>query len=969
MLLKNFGFNEDPFSIDPNVRFFYYDAARQHINAHLTSNIRKGKGFVLLSGEHGIGKTILLRHLAHKLEAVHGITLLPPSGVLSCETSPSFGKIVRACFLPPDNAHDAAVDYNDEANLEQFLECHNKAGSPAALILDGADHLSLEVLERLKALSAQIADDRVALSIVLAGCLEPPKGQTASAIEATQKNADVNLRLQRFQARDVEPYVRHRIQLAGRKGPALFAPSAIDRIIHYSGGNPLSINRICRSALVIADRQTIKTVSAEIIDSVAAGSLREPIVDHSWSSGKGPVNTSDPELPHVTRLDSTDTSNDQPRSPAAVSDKTTPATEDVEEKFLFRAESNLGAERTAKGAALVRIPSPIPLEEFALGDHAGVWSQDRVGAAVRFVWIFLATTLLLGVTGVYLAQTGRFDAIEFSKNWLALTGRESTPPQSDPRELGYVVGQPTFWVEPSSKLDQDYPLETASNAFAVAPHHPREQKQQSSGSVHSEDGSPANLGSGPKSDQAFSQSHLPTSPKSIPALDATTKRDGQNTEPKSDTDADVFIDLPQLAVSKDSELEIAEAIKISESLNGVESSRRFDEAGTGREQAEDSRSMTEPIEGAERFELAADGVAVRKADESMASKLAAVEMETAAGSGDDVESPEVAVDEDPAARSNVSVPSQAISVKMGTATGAADARMDGPVVAEELGTTTKSDELVVGQNAAVEMETAAGSGDDVESPEVAVDEDPAARSNVSVPSQAVPVKMEPVVGTEETVERHEASDATGSVVQADEPAAWPVRSSTETPDSLVNDDHAENLRSASMANSAQEVTVTIPVPAGVDLSGARDESQSQPESRPQRSESEVVASEEPPSPIQVAESTQSQLDLDRLVARGDQLLALGDVASARLFYRLAATKGSATGATDMASTYDPIYLERIGIVGVRPSPVEAIKWYRQAIDMGHRGAVIQLRELTDRLEREAALGDGEAQRILNDVRN
>jgi TPR repeat protein len=84
---------------------------------------------------------------------------------------------------------------------------------------------------------------------------------------------------------------------------------------------------------------------------------------------------------------------------------------------------------------------------------------------------------------------------------------------------------------------------------------------------------------------------------------------------------------------------------------------------------------------------------------------------------------------------------------------------------------------------------------------------------------------------------------------------------------------------------------------------------------------------------------------------------------------MAATKGSARGATAMGSTYDPVYMEQTGVVGPRPSPAEAIKWYRQAIDMGHRGAEVQLRELKNRLERAAALGDGEAQRILEGVRN
>jgi TPR repeat protein len=209
----------------------------------------------------------------------------------------------------------------------------------------------------------------------------------------------------------------------------------------------------------------------------------------------------------------------------------------------------------------------------------------------------------------------------------------------------------------------------------------------------------------------------------------------------------------------------------------------------------------------------------------------------------------------------------------------------------------------------------------------------------------------------EASKRGEGND-TAMAARLDRPFA-------ETPVSAMNDDRAANLRSAPAADGAQEVTV--PVTARVDLPEFRDVPRGRPET--QRSEPEVLAPGEPPTAFRVAETTEPQLDVERLLARGDQLLALGDVASARLFYRLAATRGSARGATAMGSTYDPVYLDRIGIVGVRSSPAEAIKWYRQAIDMGHRRAGVQLRELTNRLERAAALGDGEAQRILEDAGN
>jgi hypothetical protein len=263
------------------------------------------------------------------------------------------------------------------------------------------------------------------------------------------------------------------------------------------------------------------------------------------------------------------------------------------------------------------------------------------------------------------------------------------------------------------------------------------------------------------------------------------------------------------------------------------------------------------------------------------------------------------------------------------------------------------------------METATGTEGAIESPEVAVEADSPAEADEPAADQAVPAGMETATESEEAIESPEVAVEADSATKADEPAARLDRPVAEPSVSVVNDDSAANLRSAPAASDAREVSV--PVTARVDLPKIRDLPQGRPE--PQPSKPEVLTPGEPPTPFHVAESTQPQFDVDQLLDRGDQLLALGDVASARLFYRLAAKQGSAKGAMAMASTYDPVYLERIGFVGARPSPAEAIKWYRQAIDMGDRGAEVQLRELTNRLERAAALGDGEAQRILEGLRN
>jgi TPR repeat protein len=107
-----------------------------------------------------------------------------------------------------------------------------------------------------------------------------------------------------------------------------------------------------------------------------------------------------------------------------------------------------------------------------------------------------------------------------------------------------------------------------------------------------------------------------------------------------------------------------------------------------------------------------------------------------------------------------------------------------------------------------------------------------------------------------------------------------------------------------------------------------------------------------------------KLDPAALIARGDEFLRHSDVASARLFYKLAASHGSAAGAIAMGSTYDPIFLERNGVRGVRPEPGRALAWYRTASEMGEGGAKGRSDRLLEILRQDAARGDPQAKAIL-----
>jgi TPR repeat protein len=88
-----------------------------------------------------------------------------------------------------------------------------------------------------------------------------------------------------------------------------------------------------------------------------------------------------------------------------------------------------------------------------------------------------------------------------------------------------------------------------------------------------------------------------------------------------------------------------------------------------------------------------------------------------------------------------------------------------------------------------------------------------------------------------------------------------------------------------------------------------------------------------------------------LLRRGDALLALGDVSSARLLYERAAAAGDGRGATGAGKTYDPAILLAIGARGIQADPVAAATWYRRAIELGDRSAAERLTQMSQRSER------------------
>lgn len=101
--------------------------------------------------------------------------------------------------------------------------------------------------------------------------------------------------------------------------------------------------------------------------------------------------------------------------------------------------------------------------------------------------------------------------------------------------------------------------------------------------------------------------------------------------------------------------------------------------------------------------------------------------------------------------------------------------------------------------------------------------------------------------------------------------------------------------------------------------------------------------------VQLSQSSPSPTT-SRLVARGDELMAIGDISAARLLYETAAGQGDALAAAKLGMTYDPIELRAKGVVGMVGDPETAARWYRLAVDRGYNAAASSLAALQSYLQ-------------------
>jgi general secretion pathway protein A len=256
MYRRFYGFTKRPFGLTPDPNFLYLTSGHRDALAQLTYGVEEKKGFILLTGEVGTGKTTLLRTL---------LSRLPPSTAVAyvVNSTLSFDELLEYLLADLGVPKSGPRQAQRLMALYHFLIEQQRAGSNNVLILDEAQNLDLQALEQIRLLSNFETTSEKLVQIVLAG--QPELRRRLALPELRQLRQRIALRctIQPMTPDETRGYIAERLRAAGGS-PRLFTADAVQMIITSSRGVPRVVNILCDHCLLAGYANDARHIDAAI---------------------------------------------------------------------------------------------------------------------------------------------------------------------------------------------------------------------------------------------------------------------------------------------------------------------------------------------------------------------------------------------------------------------------------------------------------------------------------------------------------------------------------------------------------------------------------------------------------------------------------------------------------------------------------------------------------------------------------
>jgi len=256
-----FGFDKMPFNTTPDSRFFFPSSKHAEALASLIYAVSERKGFVVITGEVGAGKTTVCRILLNRIDPGTKVVLITNTHI-NCDQL--FEMVCAQLGLDADGRDKAGILQMLSAYLlDQLVE-----RAAVLLIIDEAQNLSSDVLEEVRMLSNLETERDKLLQVVLLGQPELRRRLHLPELRQFRQRIVVTYHLSPLSLQETIQYIFYRLKVAGGMDKVKFTRRAVNEIYDSSKGIPRLINIICDSALLTCFVRGVKIVSQRIVEEV-----------------------------------------------------------------------------------------------------------------------------------------------------------------------------------------------------------------------------------------------------------------------------------------------------------------------------------------------------------------------------------------------------------------------------------------------------------------------------------------------------------------------------------------------------------------------------------------------------------------------------------------------------------------------------------------------------------------------------
>jgi general secretion pathway protein A len=258
-----FGFAENPFSLSPDPAFFYRSQQHEEALANLIYGVQSRKGFIVLTGEVGTGKTTMLECLRDFLDSQY------------IEFAFVFNSRINASQFFEMIAYDLDLRCERTSKTEVLFALNslllNQAdqGRTTVLIVDEAHNLEWEVLEEIRLLGNMENRRGKLIQIILAGQPELDRKLEAPNLRQLKQRIVLRCNLEPFSAEDTSQYINARMEKAGMANQSVFTPALLAEIHVRAQGIPRLINAICDNLLLTCFAVEGREATVEMLDEVS----------------------------------------------------------------------------------------------------------------------------------------------------------------------------------------------------------------------------------------------------------------------------------------------------------------------------------------------------------------------------------------------------------------------------------------------------------------------------------------------------------------------------------------------------------------------------------------------------------------------------------------------------------------------------------------------------------------------------